>query len=237
MATVRAWTESKGYQYRVLGDELFRGIPEAVARKVQSKLPLTDIGRLLWLRRFLADRNHDCVIWIDSDVLVFDPGNFKIDVSRTELVCREISVLTKDGGTVVERSYNPTVLSFRNGSALLPRWIAACEGVAQRLPILPNEAFGRPLLEALSKVHELRCIEGVAHNTLDITSDIIKGQRQNIRRLVQKTKEPFAAANLSAHFPLGEDVFNQTVERLLTDGAHIMSGKVGRERVEDPCCQ
>jgi hypothetical protein len=225
MLTVQAWADGKGYEYRVLGDELFRGIPEIVAQKSASKLPLTDIGRLLWIRRFLAERQHDCVIWIDSDVLVFDAANFKIDVSKSELVCREISVLTKDGGTVVERSYNPTVLSFRNGSTLLPRWIAACEGVTQRLPKLPNEAFGRPLLEALSKVQELRCIESVAHNTLDITSDIIKSQRQNIRRLVQKAKEPFGAANLSGHFPLEEDVFDQVVERLLAQGPLIMSGK------------
>lgn len=232
MTTVRAWADGKGYDYRVLGDELFLGIPEPVARKVESKLPLTDIGRLLWTRRFLAERDHDCVIWVDSDVLVFDPANFKIDVSKPELVCREISVLTKDGGTVVERSYNPTVLSFRNGSALLPRWIAACEGLAQRLPKLPNEAFGRPLLEALAKTQPLRCVESVAHNTLDITSDIIKGRRQNIRRLVQKAKEPFGAANLSGHFPLEEDVFDEVVERLIADGARIMSGKAASGSAE-----
>lgn len=234
MPTVRGWAEGKGYEYRVLGDELFRGIPEIVAQKSQSKLPLTDIGRLLWCRRFLAEGQHDCVVWIDSDVLVFDAKNFRIDVSRPELVCREISVLTKDGGTVVERSYNPTVLSFRRDSALLSRWIAACEGVTKRMPKLPNEAFGRPLLEALAKVQELRCIEGVAHNTLDITSDIVKGQRQNIRRLVQKTKEPFAAANLSGHFPLEEDVFDQVVARLLEDGARIMAGKPSRESQDTP---
>ncbi|BCJ90467.1 hypothetical protein IZ6_12020 [Terrihabitans soli] len=225
METARSWAEGRKYDYRVLGDELFRGIPEVVAQKAASKLPLTDIGRLLWSRRFLAEGEHDCVIWVDADVLVFDPDNFKIDVSRPELVCREVSVLTKDGGIVVERSYNPTVLSFRRDSALLPRWISACEGVTQRLPKLPNEAFGRPLLEALAKTQELKCIESVAHNTLDITSDIIKGQRQNIRRLVQKAKDPFGAANLSGHFPLEEDVFDQVVERLLADGAQIMSGK------------
>jgi hypothetical protein len=42
---------------------------------------------------------------------------------------------------------------------------------------------------------------------------------------VQKTREPFAAANLGGHFPLEESVFDQVVERLLANGAQIMSGK------------
>lgn len=229
METVRAWARLKGYDYRLLGEELFLGIPDPVVLKVSSKLPLTDIGRLLWVRRLLAEGAHETVIWIDSDVLIFAPEQFSIEVSKPALVCREISVLTRDGGTVVEKSVNPTVLSFRQGNTLLPYWIRACEGVAQRPGRLENEAFGRPLLEAIGKKERLQTIEGVAHNTLDITADIVKGQRQNIRRLVRETKIPFAAANLGGHFPLEQRLFDEVVERLLADGFDILAGKPVRE--------
>src|SRR5690606_12214918 len=116
---------------------------------------------------------YDCVIWIDSDVLIFNKERFTIDVSKPALVCREISVLTRDGGTVVEKSVNPTVLSFRQGNSLLPYWIRACEGVAMRPGKLENEAFGRPLLEAIGNQQRLEPLEGVAHNTLDVTADIV----------------------------------------------------------------
>ena len=59
LASVRSWAAAQGYDYRFLGDELFEPIPEDVRRACQGVvLPLTDIGRLLWLQKYWSPESQ-----------------------------------------------------------------------------------------------------------------------------------------------------------------------------------
>ena len=117
-ATVREWTAAKGYDYRLIGDELFEGTPPAIARKAPSVLPLTDLGRLLWTQRYLKE-GYERVAWIDSDVVIFDPENFSIDSDSKHLVCREVMAKLDGGKLITTTAVNPTITVFQAGSPLL----------------------------------------------------------------------------------------------------------------------
>ena len=112
MASVKQWAGQQGFDYLVLGDELFDHVPDWYMRKVRGRMPIAaDLGRLQWAQHLLRAQSlpqhllkkhpqkdyllpehrlkehalheqRDWVIWLDADVLVFAPDLLKIDLSN-----------------------------------------------------------------------------------------------------------------------------------------------------------
>ena len=98
MATVAAWAARRGYAYTRLDDALFEIVPADIRARLgpQARIQLSDIARLLWIARGLAT-GHARVAWIDSDILLFDPGRF--DLPGMAFACgRELWVWIEGGG-------------------------------------------------------------------------------------------------------------------------------------------
>ncbi|HEY1695320.1 MAG TPA: hypothetical protein VGG39_24295 [Polyangiaceae bacterium] len=89
--SVRRWTESQGHDYRFLDDRFFECVPEWLRHKVRNgKLPMSDYARLHHARAFL-EGGYERAIWLDSDVVVFDPEAFsRNNGKRSFAVTREV---------------------------------------------------------------------------------------------------------------------------------------------------
>jgi hypothetical protein len=220
-ASVRDWALQQDFEYRLLGDELFRGIPLAITLKAQSRLPLADLGRLLWAKRLLRD--WDRVVWVDADVLVFDPKSFLIDTSQEHLVCREILVERRKGATLtVAKACNPTVLMFSRESALLDEWLRGIERKASTSKGLGDADFGRELLRQISPRMVLPAVLSVGHFNAAVLKELHGHKGPAIKRMMEASGAPFAAANLCAHHKLANEVYLPIIDRLLeTAGAVV----------------
>lgn len=95
MQTAEAWAAKKGYDYD--GDlDLFAFVPEWFREKAGSLINVVaDLARLQMARHFLSS-GYDRAIWLDADVVVFDPERYEIDLAPPFLMCRELWVDTAD---------------------------------------------------------------------------------------------------------------------------------------------
>ena len=147
IASVKDWAAAQGYAYRFIGDALFDPIPEDLKRAFLGVLlPLTDLGRLLWLRDLLA-RDWDRVIWLDADILIFDPA-LRIEA---DCVGREVWIskgLTE--GFRAAESVNNCVISASAGAPLLDRLLTATLDEAAQFAHPPHpRALGPDLFRRL----------------------------------------------------------------------------------------
>lgn len=213
LASVQSWAAGQGYAYRFLGDELFDPIPADVRLACRGVvLPLTDIGRLLWLQKLL-DEGWDRVIWLDADILIFDPA-LRIEA---EAVGREIWISKGlSEGFRAADSVNNCVLSMSAGSPLLPRLVSAtlAEVAGFDAPPYPR-ALGPDLFRRLH-----------AAAPLPTTADIAMASPLMIRALATGDPGPLAAhraiwdgpvraANLCGSLIEDDDLALQAVQRLL----------------------
>jgi hypothetical protein len=229
-ATVREWTDAKGYDYRLIGDELFEGTPPAIARKAPSVLPLTDLGRLLWTQRYLKE-GYERVAWIDSDVVIFDPENFSIDSDSKHLVCREVMAKLDGGKLITTSAVNPTITVFQAGSPLLDKWIDKALKIGERAKTLAPTAFGRDLLDSFTG-REFPAIKNVGHFSITILYEIageplpigLPGER--VAPMMRAAGIPFAAANLCGHHKTSPALYLKVVERLMETRGGVVNDKL-----------
>ncbi len=213
LASVRSWAAAQGYDYRFLGDELFEPIPEDVRRACQGVvLPLTDIGRLLWLQKLLTE-GWDRVIWLDADILIFDPA-LRIEA---EAVGREvwISKGLRDGFRAAE-SVNNCVLSMSAGSSLLERLLDAtmAEAAAFRAPPHPR-TLGPDLFRRLHAAQPLPTAPDIAMASPPMIAGLAAGDPASLAAHRTVWKGLVRAANLCGSLIEDDDLALQAVDRLL----------------------
>jgi hypothetical protein len=221
---VRAWAERNGFAYRLLGDELFAGVPIEISLKAQSRLPMADMGRLLWAERLLAE--WDCVIWIDADVLVFDAENFVIDLGAPFLVCREV-LMKNDAGRKPRAviGHNPSVLMLkREGSRFLANWLAEIRRHAARAEGLGDADFGRETLRRIMKGDHDHVIATVGHFNAAVLKELHGHRGPVLGAMMKASGVPLAAANLCGHYPLPAAVYTRIVDRLQKNAGAVVNG-------------
>jgi hypothetical protein len=155
MAQTRAWALARGYDYRAIGDEIFDLGPDWFrARLAGRKLPLTDLGRLLLAKRFLEE-DHDRVIWVDADVLIFDPDGFEVDPGEAGYVlCREVwsgGVKFAPVDTVIKpmHRHNNCVMGFARANTFLPFYIDTALRIARHAQEFNDWSLGPGMLTGL----------------------------------------------------------------------------------------
>jgi hypothetical protein len=215
-ASARQWADRNGYAYRLLGDELFAGVPIEITMKALSRLPMTDMGRLLWAERLLSE--YERVVWIDADVLVFDPERFVVDSDASFMVCREVLMKTGVGKPRAVVGRNPSVLVVRRGTPFLRRWLDEMRRHAAKAEGLGDADFGREMLRRLAKGERLAAIENVGHFNASVLKEIHGARGPVLGAMMKASGVPFAAANLCGHYPLPATVYTRIVDRLM-DGA------------------
>ena len=90
--SVRAWAEQSGFSYKITGDEFLELPPAWYRRKsAQHITVVADLARLLLMRQCFLE-GFDRTIWIDADVVVFNPDLLSIDPELSFGYSREVWV-------------------------------------------------------------------------------------------------------------------------------------------------
>ncbi len=197
--SVRAWASARRFDYRFLDDALFAHLPQDLRERYRAQpVVSSDLARLLALRAHLREKDAkwDTVVWIDADVLIFDPERLRLP--RTpHAVGREVWVQNRDDRLKVYTKVHNAFLMFRAEDALLEFYVQTAARMlrAHEGPVVP-QFVGPKLLTALHNVAGLHVLEEAGMLSPLVAQDIARGEGPALRRFVQKSPVPPAALNL-----------------------------------------
>lgn len=205
LASVRDWAERQGFDYRFYGDEFLDLVPAWYREKASGRLPIvTDLARLLAARSYLAE-GFDRVIWLDADVLVFDPERLRIDLTVEFAFGREIWVQkTASGRLRAYRNVHNAICVFVKNNSFLDFYIHACQSVLSRLEGgVPPQIVGPKLLTSLHNLVGFELIDEVGMFSPLVIGDILGGGGPALDLLLKRSSGSLCAANLCASLAHG----------------------------------
>ncbi|MBL6946795.1 MAG: hypothetical protein ISR47_09155 [Rhodospirillales bacterium] len=225
MASVKEWAVGEGFDYRFLGDEIFDSVPGWYRDKAGGKIPIvTDLARLRLARVFIEE-GYDRTIWLDADVLVFDPGNFTISVVEEFAFGEEVWVQpSKSGGLQAYRHVHNAICVFVSGNSMLDFYIHACESILGRVEGgVPSQLVGPKLLTALHNMIGFALIPEVGMLSPLTLRDVASGGGPALDLLRERQSAPLRAANLCSSLAgtekdgvqVTQDLLDQACARLL----------------------
>jgi len=229
LASVRDWTRQAGFKYSFVGDEIFDRVPDWYKVNAGNRPPVvTDLGRLMLIHEEL-DAGAERAIWLDADVLVFDPAGLVIDDSFDYAFGREIWVQPdKDGQRLkVYRNVHNAICVFQQANPFLEFYIHACRRIISGASgSVPNQVVGTKFLTALHNIMGFQLIDAVGMASPLVLRDIAAGGGPALDRLHAVMTVPMAAANLCSSLAGGEadgvetsdDLMMAVCERLTTAG-------------------
>lgn len=192
---------------------------------------LSDLARLIMARNLL-EKGFKRTIWIDADVLVFDPDEFDISVEKDFSFCREVWIQPDAKGRLkAYRNVHNAVSVFLEGNSFLEFYIDACQRIVGRIEGeegLVNQIVGPKFLGSLHNTLGYPVIENVGMLSPRVISDIDQGGGTALEMLIKESPIPMQAANLCSSL-VGEqgdgvDLSHEMVERVVDS---LLGGKGG----------
>jgi hypothetical protein len=241
MDSVRQWALLQGWDYLGLDDRFLELPPDWVRQRCGRNLyAVTDVARLIWAQDVLSG-DYERVIWVDADVLVFDPGGLARHVTAIQGhgFARELFLRVTGSRTEPQWGLNNALMVFDRHAPVLADYLRIClerlEGY--RDGEVPRTAMGPTLLQQLGTSRHLHRIEGVGLFTPAMLEPLARGRDALMRLYLSHCPVPPAAANL-CHFmrnatapakrPAFDRMYMSAVERLMHQGlafdAHQGSG-------------
>lgn len=197
MGSVRAWAAQRGYSYRFWDDSFFDFIPpELCGRAARHRCLMADFARVAAARKLLAE-GWDRTIWVDADVLVFDPGNFEIDLATGYAFCREIWLhRTVLGHPQFELKVNNAVAVFCQGERLTDFYLDAAEIVLRGAHELTPFSIGVDWLSGLKRVVDFPLLTSVGMFGPEMSYRYLQDDGRFLRPYLRYQSSRVAAANL-----------------------------------------
>ena len=208
MSSVEQWALASGYDYRLLGDELFEAAPDWYMSKVRGRMPIAaDLGRLQWAQRFLRG-GYDWVIWMDADMLVFAPERLIVDLQQACTFGQEHWVQAKVGAPdrwEVRKNIHNAFAAFPAECPVLPFFIDIILRMMRRVDpdhIAP-QMMGPKLLSSL---HNLAAFDfrpdivGLSPEVMSVIAGDMSSHPDEsaLQALCKAQLKPLVAANLCA---------------------------------------
>ena len=214
--SVRDWCRMNTYEYRFLGDELFSALPtELVEKTRKQRVIASDLARLRVLQAALKE-GFERVIWLDADVLIFNPAGFVLP-DESAAVGREVWVQNdRNGRLKVYKKVHNAFLMFRSDTTLLDFY----NDTATRL-LLQNEGsvspqfIGPKFLTALHNVANLPVLESAGMLCPMVIRDLLEGAGPALRLFADHSREPVSAVNLCASSCDNRQVTVQQMKQLI----------------------
>lgn len=216
VSSVRNWSREQGYGYRFLSDELFDCL-DAELRDKTKGLPVvaSDLARLIQMRRALAEGYHT-VVWLDADVLVFNPAGFTLPDSSCA-IGREVWIQEDPSGKL--KAYvkvHNAFLMFRQGDSFLDFYIdTASRLLSRNTGHIPPQFIGPKLLTALHNVAMLPVLESAGMLSPLLVRDILDRRGDALDLFLARSTAPLAAANLCASSCDSGEVPAAVIEQLV----------------------
>ena len=235
MGSVRAWAAGQGHAYEFVDDALFDPLPDWYREKCGPHiLPMTDLARLLLMHDRLA-QGWRRVVWMDADMLVFDPERLRIDIRSDCAFCREIWVdRGPDGMPKASFLVNNSVTVMTAGSPMLPFMIHAALQIMCNTPAekVDHIIVGTRFLTQLSQLMPIELLMQVGMVTPALGDELSRDGGDELARLfAAQSRQPIAAANLCASLSeremagvrLGSDGMARVVERLMASRGEVVN--------------
>lgn len=206
LASTRAWALSRGFEYRMLGDEFFDVLPgwyrESMASHVVQQ---TDLARLRYARDVL-DAGAARAIWIDADVLVFDPGAFELEAPEGFALCREVWLQPGEGGLATVFVVNQAIVVADRLHPLLDSLILATETLVRDRPqAVQRFGTGTKMLTWIHRATPIPLLTNLAMMNPIMLREIARGDAGPVtREYVRRHGYPTQAANLTLSM-VGDD--------------------------------
>jgi len=222
LRSVRDWAGERGFEYHFIGNEFFGILPPGLQALADSQAVIaSDLARLRWLQRY-REGTGDRVLWLDADVLVFDPQAFELPDTACA-VGREVWIdYDRRGRIKAWRKVHNAFLMFAEGDSLLDFYADSAERLLRLNPgPKPPQFIGPKLLTALHSLSAFPVLESAALFSPLLLRDLL-GEPEAagaIECFEKHSADPPAAVNLCSSSIERGDLDNprmqQAIERLL----------------------
>ncbi|HWK55554.1 MAG TPA: hypothetical protein VNR18_14345 [Hyphomicrobiales bacterium] len=199
LESVHGWSQAQGYGYRFVGDELFDCVPAWYRDKVGARLPIAaDYARLVLLRQALEE-GYEQAMWLDADVLVFDPS-LRIAFEGSCAFGQEVWVQAVDGTYATRRNVHNAFCAFRRGCVVLPFLLQTTESLIRRVDPahMAPQMVGPKLLTALHSLCDFALVPEVGALSPEVVANICAGGGPALDLLRRKSQVKPKAVNLCA---------------------------------------
>ena len=198
MRSTQSWAATRGFDYRFIDDRFFDCIPDWYRRGAGGNLQvLANLARIVVAKELLG-AGYDRTIWIDADVLVFDPESFRIDVSSEFAFCREVWVTSRWGAAIKDFRVNNSVTVFVKDNSFIDFAIWAHEDLVRRGTHILSHGTTTRLLTALHHAAPLPLLDNVGLLSPIVARDIVSRDGALAREYAAAHGTPIYAANLGA---------------------------------------
>jgi len=216
--SVRQWCDRNGWEYALIGDEIFDRVPVWYWEKTRhQKVVATDLGRLLLAKDFL-NQGYDRAIWLDADVLIFNPNELEIKVTEEYAFGLEVWIqYDKNHQLRAYPKVHNAICVFCRDNSFLDFYIHACQRIIKRFQgkqMVP-QLVGPKFLTLLHNTMELPLITEVAMFSPLVLKDIVNGGGDALNLLQKNQKTPIYGANLSASLAENEEDYQKVTTILL----------------------
>ncbi len=233
--TVEGWAGRKGFAYEFVDDRLFDHVPGWYKRRVNgNKVLMSDLARLELAREFLA-AGYERTIWVDADVVVFDPDRFEISARRDYAFCKEAWIdKLNNGESRLRSNINNAVSVFCRNNDFLDFYIYSCKAIIKKrkTPFRTSEV-GTKFLTRLARSVPLPVLTNVGLFSPVVNVDIAEGGGPCLDAHMTAFGHPLRAGNLCASFrgrpyngiTMTDSLFERVIDRLIDTGGGVLNDR------------
>ncbi len=225
------------FTYRIMGDEFFDLVPDWYRRIARQRITVvTDLARLLLARQCLEE-GFDRVVWIDSDVVVFNPRYLYLDPDLSYGYCREVWV-EKDrfGRLNVTLKVNNSACLFGNDSVArthLEDYIGACTSIMAGLTrVRDHTEVGTKFLTSQDRQRSLPILRGLGLINPIIMKALLTSDTEVLKLFMTWQDGPLHGVNLCNYFRarreggpgITDEVYSAVLDKLMEREGHLLNG-------------
>jgi hypothetical protein len=235
MDTVRAWARAQGFDYRFYDDDFLTRAPDWFRAKAQHAIcPVTDLARLVVAKELLAE-GWQRTVWVDADMLVFDPDALQITAQQGFALCHELWLVTDPtdprGARRISHRVNNSMAVFCAGSLHLDFFIDACVRIARQREVVGKLDVGTNFLSQLRQILPFPLLDKVGMLSPVFLAEIVSGQPVGVAEYMRALPAALASVNLCGSLQ-GQNVqgvvaqdalFEGAIERLLVNRGEVLN--------------
>ena len=234
LESVADWAALRGYDYRLLDDELFEFLPGDLNRLLEhQRVVASDLARLLWLRQELK-QGYECVVWADADLLVFNAPALHLP-RRSYAFGREVWVQWETRQAQQKhrlkswKKIHNAFLMFRQGNPFLDFYVHAAEElIRQHEGNMVPQLVGPKFLSAIHNLLKCPVIENVASFSPLVIQDLLAGGGAALDLMLRHSSQPPVAANLCASSVVRGELSSSDMARVIAQLLSVESTAQGR---------
>jgi hypothetical protein len=214
MESVKSWTQANNFTYKFFDDSFFAFAPDWYREKVNNQIHLvTDLARLVATKQLHAS-GFDRVIWIDADVIIFDPANFVIPQDQAYGFGLEAWLNKKDEKFTVTISVHNAIMHFHAQNSFLDNYIDAVENIVRTAPetSLKHTAVGTDFLTAIHRRSPVPILASCALFSPMSVRAIANNKVKAIQATAARLSSPIVCANLCSTFRVGNEISKKEIE-------------------------